>query len=184
VSAPRLHQIRPLGADVQGQKLDLHGDPVKLELGPDERAVKREHIVDALWEIQQKKGWIDDASLAEAAARCALTPAEADEVATFYNLLFRSPVGKRVIFVCDSISCELMGGPALMEALCAELKIRPGETTADGEFTILPIVCLGHCEQAPCALAGETVHGSLGTDRAAVSALVQKIREDRAAARG
>jgi NADH-quinone oxidoreductase subunit E len=160
-------------------QLDVHGRPVKTELGPDERAKKREKIVDTLWEIQQRQGWIDDAALERAAAECALSPAEADEVATFYNLLFRRPVGKRVIFVCDSISCELTGGIELMDGLCAELGIRPGETTPDGEFTILPIVCLGHCEKAPCCLAGETVHGPLATDRQSVQGLVAKIRAER-----
>ena len=163
---------------------DIHGNLVKLELGPDERAIKRERIVDALWAIQQQKGWIDDTSLKAAAAECALSPAEADEVATFYNLLFRRPVGKRVIFVCDSISCELTGGVELMRGLCTELGIEPGQTTADGEFTVLPIVCLGHCDKAPCCLAGETVHGPLGSDRPSVQTLLQRIRNDRSSARG
>jgi len=164
-------------------KRDLRGNLVQLGLGPNERAIQREHIVDELWAIQQQHGWIDDAGLAEAAAKCGLSTAEADEVATFYNLLFRRPVGKRVIFVCDSISCELTGGIELMDRLCAELGIKPGETTPDGEFTVLPIVCLGHCELAPCALAGETVYGPLGNDKTAVDALIQKIREEKSAAR-
>jgi len=170
------------GAHADAQRLDVRGNPVRQELGPDERAVKRERIVDALWEVQQRRGWIDDESLKRAAAECALSPAEADEIATFYNLLFRRPVGKRVIFVCDSISCELTGGPELMEALGAELGIAPGGTTADREFTLLPIVCLGHCDSAPCCLAGETVHGPLQPDRDSVKALIQRIRNERSPA--
>ncbi len=165
-------------------QLDVHGNAVKLELGPDERARKREKIVDVLWAIQQRKGWIDDNSLKAAAAECALSPQEADEVATFYNLLFRRPVGKRVVFVCDSISCELTGGAVLMERLCAELAIEPGGTTADGEYTVLPIVCLGHCDMAPCCLAGETVHGPLDSAPDAIKSLIQRIKNDRSAARG
>ena len=155
---------------------DVHGNAVKLELGPDEKAHAREKIVDVLWAIQKQKGWIDDESLKQAAAQCMLSPQEADEVATFYNLLFRKPVGRRVVFVCDSISCELTGGTQVMEHLCTELGVRPGEISADGEFTVLPIVCLGHCEKAPCALAGETVHGPLETSREAVKAWVSKLR--------
>jgi NADH-quinone oxidoreductase subunit E len=79
--------------------------------------------------------------------------------------------------VCDSISCELTGGQALMDGLCAELGIQPGETTADGEITILPIVCLGHCDRAPCLLAGETVHGPLESDPASVKSLVTQLRK-------
>jgi NADH-quinone oxidoreductase subunit E len=159
-----------------GPQLDVHGNPVNTSLGPDEKALKREKIVDVLWAIQQRDGWIDDAQLKIAAAECALTPQEADEVATFYNLLFRRPVGKRVVFVCDSISCELTGGQALMNGLCKELGIKPGGTTSDGEITVLPIVCLGHCDVAPCLLAGETVHGPLGSDAESVRALIPKLR--------
>jgi NADH-quinone oxidoreductase subunit E len=64
-----------------------------------------------------------------------------------------------------------------MQNLCAELGVKPGEITPDGEFTILPICCLGHCEKAPCALAGETVHGPLATDRNAAHELVARIRK-------
>ena len=172
---------RSLGAHAAHPQHDIHGKEVNAALGPDEKALARERIVDVLWAIQQKHGWIDDASLAQAAAECMLTPAEADEVATFYNLLFRRPVGKRVVFVCDSISCELTGGAAVMDHLCAELGVQPGEVSKDGEWTILPIVCLGHCEKAPCVLAGETVHGPISTGRDAAKALVEKIR---AGARG
>jgi len=166
-----------LGAHASGPHLDLHGNEVKSALGPDEKALARERIVDVLWAIQQKHGWIDDANLAKAAAECMLTPAEADEVATFYNLLFRRPVGKRVVFVCDSISCELTGAESLMENVCAELGVQPGEVSADGEWTVLPIVCLGHCEKAPCVLAGETVHGPIGSGRDAAKAMLEKIRK-------
>lgn len=168
---------RTLGAQVAGPKLDVRGNPVRTELGPDERAIKREHVVDALWDEQQRHGWIDDAAVARVAEKCAMTPAEVDEVATFYNLLLRSPAGKKVVYVCDSISCHLTGGDALMDRVAAALGIRPGETTPDGAITLLPIVCLGHCEKAPCLLAGETVHGPCKTDAEAVKALVEKIRK-------
>ena len=151
-------------------------------LGPDERALKRERIVDVLWEIQEKHGWIDDEGVRKAAIECDLTPQEVDEVATFYNLLLRSPAGRTKIYVCDSISCDLCGASRLIEELEGALGIKLGETTATQEFTLLPIVCLGHCEMAPCLLAGETVHGPLETSRAAVQALIQRIRNERGSA--
>jgi NADH-quinone oxidoreductase subunit E len=169
---------KSLGAHAAEPKLDVRGNPVKMELGPDERAIAREHVVDALWDEQQKHGWIDDAAVARVAARCLMTPAEVDEVATFYNLLFRSPAAKKVVFVCDSISCHLTGAAALMERVSSELGIQPGETTADGKITLLPIVCLGHCEKAPCLMAGENIHGPCATDPASVRALVTKIRNE------
>ena len=152
--------------------------------GPDERAIKREKVVDVLWALQEERGWIDDEAVGIAAAECDLTPQEVDEVATFYNLLLRRPAGRTRIYVCDSISCELCGGPELMQRVSEVLGIQPGETTLDGEFTLLPIVCLGHCEKAPCLLANEKVHGPCKTDAESVRALLQRIRDDRSAAQG
>ena len=153
-------------------------------LGPDERALQREKIVDVLWDLQKQRGWIDDEAVKLAAKECGMTPLEVDEVATFYNLLLRRPAGRTRIFVCDSISCELSGGAELMRQIGEALGVHPGEVTADGEFGLLPIVCLGHCERAPCLLAGETIHGPCAPDRAAVQALIQRIRDGRGSAQG
>ena len=153
-------------------------------LGPDDKALKREKIVDVLWALQQQRGHIDDEAVRLAAAECGLSPLEVDEVATFYNLLLRRPAGRRQIYICDSISCELRGAEKLIAEVQRELGITMGEVTADGEFGLLPIVCLGHCEMAPCLLANEKVYGPLGTDAASVTALLQRIRDDRRPAQG
>jgi NADH-quinone oxidoreductase subunit E len=153
-------------------------------LGPDDKALKREKIVDVLWALQQQRGHIDDEAVRLAAVECGLSPLEVDEVATFYNLLLRRPAGRRQIYICDSISCELRGAEKLIAEVQRELGITMGEVTADGEFGLLPIVCLGHCEMAPCLLANEKVYGPLGTDAASVKALLQRIRDDRHPAQG
>lgn len=158
--------------------MSAHGAGGLHVLGPDERALKREKIVDVLWALQESRGWISDDDVRAAAAECDMTPAEVDEVATFYNLLLRRPAGRIKVFVCDSISCELRGSERLMERMSAALGIAPGETTPDGAITLLPIVCLGHCERAPCLLAGKDMHGPCGTDAASVETLVQRIRQD------
>lgn len=148
-------------------------------LGPDDKALKREKIVDVLWALQQERGYIDDEAVKLAAAECALTPLEVDEVATFYNLLLRRPAGRRQIFICDSISCELRGAENLIAEITKQLGAKLGEVTADGEFGVLPIVCLGHCEMAPCLLANERVQGPLATDPESVRKMLQGIRDDR-----
>ncbi len=148
-------------------------------LGPDQKALKREKIVDALWALQKQRGYIDDEAVALAAAECDLTPQEVDEVATFYNLLLRRPAGRRQIYICDSISCELRGAEGLIAEITRQLGAGLGEVTADGEFGVLPIVCLGHCEKAPCLLANEKVEGPLGTDPDSVRQLLQRIRDER-----
>jgi NADH-quinone oxidoreductase subunit E len=152
--------------------------------GPDERALRRERIVDVLWSLQQERGWIDDEAVARAGRECGLSPAEVDEVATFYNLLFRRPAGRTPIFVCDSISCELTGGAALLRGLAARLGIEPGGVTADGALGLLPIVCLGHCDRAPCLLAGEEILGPCATDDASLDALLERIRDGARAPQG
>lgn len=148
-------------------------------LGPDHKALKREKIVDVLWALQKQRGYIDDEAVRLAAAECELSPQEVDEVATFYNLLLRRPAGRRQIFICDSISCELRGAENLIAEITKQLGAQLGEVTADGEFGLLPIVCLGHCEKAPCLLANEKVIGPLETDPESVRAMLQRIRDDR-----
>ena len=121
----------------------------------------REAAVDVLKALQSHYGWLTDEAVEEAAALLGLTPLQVDELATFYEMLYRRPVGKRVIHVCDSISCWAMEGETLMAHLSGMLGIRPGETTADGLFTLLPCCCLGNCGEAPTLMIGDTLHGRL-----------------------
>jgi NADH-quinone oxidoreductase subunit E len=101
-----------------------------------------------------------------------MTPDELDSVATFYNLIFRKPVGRHVILVCDSVSCWIMGYERLRERLTARLGIRPGDTTADGRFTLLPIVCLGTCDHAPAMMIDEDLYRDI--DPAAIDAILEQ----------
>ena len=87
-----------------------------------------------------------------------MSPAEVDSVATFYNLIFRKPVGRHVILLCDSISCYVMGYKHIYEALQQKLQIKFGETTADQRFTLLPNACLGCCDHAPALMINNDLH--------------------------
>lgn len=124
---------------------------------PDRRAV----CVEALKIAQRNRGWISDETLRELAEHLGMTADELDGVATFYNMIFRRPVGRHVIFLCDSVSCWVMGEEALRARLKARLGIDFGETTPDGEYTLLPIACLGACEQAPALLLDRELFGDL-----------------------
>ena len=75
-------------------------------------------------------------------------------MATFYDKIYRQPVGRKVIHLCDSICCWSRGGEQLAAYLQQKLGIAPGETTADGAFTLLPTCCLGACGEAPAMLVG------------------------------
>jgi NADH-quinone oxidoreductase subunit E len=87
-----------------------------------------------------------------------MSPTELEGVATFYNLIFRRPVGRHVILVCDSVSCWLTGYEAMVEALKQRLGVDFGQTTDDGRFTLLPICCLGACDGGPALMIDEDLH--------------------------
>jgi len=122
---------------------------------------KRAVSVEALKIVQRYRGWVSDDTLIEVAEFLEMTPAELDAVATFYNLIFRKPVGKHVILVCDSVSCWIMGYERIRQHLQDRLGIALGETSADGVFTLLPIVCLGACDQAPAMMIDDELYGNL-----------------------
>jgi len=117
--------------------------------------------LDALGVVQRGHRWVSDEDVAEVARLLGMTADEVDAVATFYNLIFRRPVGRHVILACDSVSCWIMGAESLRRRLEARLGIRMGETTADGRFTLLPIVCLGACDHAPALMVDDDLHGDL-----------------------
>jgi NADH-quinone oxidoreductase subunit E len=123
--------------------------------------VPRAACTDVLRYVQDQRRYITDDLLGEIGAMLDMSTAELDEVATFYNLIFRRAVGETVLFLCDGITCWMLGQPELQAHLHRRLGIKPGETTADGRLTLLPIVCLGHCDHAPAMLLGRALHGDL-----------------------
>ena len=126
---------------------------------------KRAVCIEALKIVQRHRGWVSDEALQDVAASLEMTPEELDGVATFYNLIFRKPVGRHVILVCDSVSCWIMGYERLRRALCARLGIEPGQTTPDNRFTLLPIVCLGSCDHAPTLMIDTDLHRDVTPER-------------------
>jgi NADH-quinone oxidoreductase subunit E len=110
--------------------------------------------IDALKIVQEHRGWVSDESLKALAAYLDMSAAELDGIATFYNLIFRRPVGENVILVCNSVSCWIKGCEGVRQAISGKLGIEPGETTEDGKFTLLPITCLGACDKAPVMMVG------------------------------
>ena len=142
---------------------DIEKAEIEEELShyPDKQAA----CVEALKVVQRHRGWISDESLKSVAALLGMTCDELDGVATFYNLIFRKPVGRHVIFLCDSISCWTCGCDAMRKSLQTRLGISMGETTLDGRFTLLPIVCLGACDRAPTMMVDDDLHGNLTTEK-------------------
>jgi NADH-quinone oxidoreductase subunit E len=121
-------------------------------------ATRQAVCIDAMKIVQKHRGWVSDETLRDIGDFLGMSTAELDAVATFYNLIFRKPVGRHVICVCDSVSCWIMGADQQFQHLTKQLGVRPGETTADGRFTLLPIVCLGACDHAPVMMVGDDLH--------------------------
>ncbi len=124
--------------------------------------------------MQRHRGYIPDDAIADVAAQLGLSPAELESVATFYSLLFRRPVGRHVVLLCDSVSCWIMGCEALRTALAERCGLRPGETSDDGRYTLLPVPCLGACDRAPAIQVDGDLHGNLDPD--AVVAVLERYR--------
>ncbi|HUQ67668.1 MAG TPA: NADH-quinone oxidoreductase subunit NuoE [Flavitalea sp.] len=119
---------------------------------------KKAALIESLKIVQKHRGWISNESVEEIAGHLEISPAEVDSVATFYNLIFRKPVGRHVILLCDSISCYVMGHHKIYKALTEKLQIKYGETTRDQRFTLLPNACLGCCDHAPALMINEDLY--------------------------
>jgi NADH-quinone oxidoreductase subunit E len=126
---------------------------------------KRAALIESLKIVQKHRGWISNESVEEIAAHLEISAAEVDSVATFYNLIFRRPVGKHIILVCDSISCYVMGYRDLYKAISGKLNIKFGQTTDDKRFTLLPNCCLGCCDRAPALMIDEDLYLDVTIDQ-------------------
>jgi len=122
---------------------------------PDGRAAS----IDALKAVQNRRGWVPDEAIPVLAEAIGISAADLEGVATFYSLIFRRPVGRHVIKVCDSISCHLTGYDELRDELEKQLGIRYGQTTKDGRYTLLPICCLGACDRGATMMIDDDLHG-------------------------
>jgi NADH-quinone oxidoreductase subunit E len=125
--------------------------------------VKKAAVIEALKIVQEQRRWVSDENVEDIAALLDMSADEVDSVATFYNLIFRQPVGRHVILVCDSISCWVMGYGQIKEELMSLLQIRYGQTTPDGRFTLLPNACLGTCDHAPALMVDQDLYRDLHT---------------------
>jgi NADH-quinone oxidoreductase subunit E len=142
----------------------------------------REAAVDVMKELQRHYGWLTDEAVGEAAELLGLTTLQVDELATFYEMIYRRPVGQRVIHICDSISCWAVGGESMMDHLAGRLGVEPGGMTADGMFTLLPCCCLGNCGEGPTMMIGDTLYARLTPAR--IDEILEKERQGLIGANG
>lgn len=122
---------------------------------PDRRAA----AATAMRLVQRRRRWLSDEALADLGDYLGMSVEELDSLATFANMLFRRPVGRHIVLVCDSFACWSLGYAELRAAIQRQLGIGLGETTSDGRFTLLPIVCLGACDRGPALMVDADLHG-------------------------
>jgi NADH-quinone oxidoreductase subunit E len=120
--------------------------------------------IEALKIVQNHRRWVSDECLVAVAELLEISPAQLEAVATFYNLIYRQPVGKTVIHYCNSVTCWMLGSEQVRERLCRHLNVELGEMSVDGEYTILPIVCLGACDHAPVVMIGNELRLDITED--------------------
>lgn len=136
----------------------------------------REAAIDVINVVQDHYGYLSDKAVEEVADLLDLSTLEVDELATFYTFIYREPVGKYVIHVCDSLICWMAGEENLVEHLCRRLGIEMGGTTDDGLFTLLPVCCIGYCDRSPAILVNRKVHGPLSIEK--LDGLIDRLRNE------
>jgi NADH-quinone oxidoreductase E subunit len=138
---------------------------------PEER---KSAILAALYLAQKQQGYLTRNAMAHVAEAIRCTPADVEDAVSFYTMFYTRPVGKRVIQVCRTLSCALLGAERVTAELSKALGLKPGETDAAREFTLLEVECLGACDRAPVVAVNDAWHECQSPD--AIRALVDGLR--------
>jgi len=139
-------------------------EKVKIDAEVRQYPFKQGACIEALKIVQENRGWISDESIRDIADYLQMSADQLDSVATFYNLIFRKPVGEHVILICNSVSCWIRGYEAIRMKIKEKLGIDLGETTKDKRFTLLPIQCLGTCDHAPALMIDDELFRDLNAE--------------------
>ncbi len=123
---------------------------------PPER--RRSALIPALHIVQEQQGYVSANAMREVATLIGCTPAEVEDVVSYYSMFYTKPVGKYVLQVCRTLSCALTGAERLTEAISNALGIKVGETDPTGTFTLVEVECLGACDRGPVVLVNDHWH--------------------------
>lgn len=135
-----------------------------------------EKAIDVMFSLQDHYGYMTDEAMEEAAELLGMSTLELEEIATFYDFIYREPVGKYVIHVCDSSICWMHGHESVMQYISRKLDVTLGGTTADGLFSLLPVVCIGYCDRAPAMLINRKVYGRLTPEK--IDRILDKLKNE------
>ena len=117
--------------------------------------------IEALKIVQQQRGWVPDGACDAIGEVLGIPASDVEGVATFYSQIFRVPVGRHIIRVCDSMTCYIGGHENVLDSIRNEIGIEPGQTSADGRFTLIPVCCLGNCDKAPALMIDDDTFGDV-----------------------
>ena len=127
--------------------------------------------IEALKIVQKARGWVPDGASEAIGEVLGIPASDVEGVATFYSQIFRQPVGRHVIRMCDSMTCYIGGHESVLAEMHKQLGIGLGQTTADNRFTLLPVCCLGNCDKAPALMIDDDTFGDVRPD--GVAALLE-----------
>src|SRR6185312_3620628 len=164
----QLTNIQPLSQPVDiGDEVASFSAQIEAEIDAHlaKYPVMRSAILPLMFIVQRERGYLDPPGVAYLAKRLGLRITDIWEVATFYSMLHTEPVGKYHIQICKTLSCKIMGEPEITDHVCSRLGIKPGETTADGKFTVSLVECLGSCGTAPMFQIGFDYHENLTKEK-------------------
>ena len=135
---------------------------------------RKSAILFALYLAQQQQGYLTGAAMRHVAEQIRCTPAEVEDVVSYYTMFYTKPVGKYVLNVCRTLSCALLGAERVTEEIVAALGIKPGETDSTGTFTLMEVECLGACDRAPVVMVNDDWHERLSPEQ--VASFIQEIK--------
>ena len=127
----------------------------------DKYGKKKGSLINILQEIQEVYGYLPLSAMKYVADHTPNKKATIYGVATFYTQFRLNPIGKYLILQCQGTACHVNGSKEISKVLCEELKIKPGQTTEDGLFTIEDVACLGCCSLAPVIMINGEAYGNL-----------------------
>jgi len=139
---------------------------------PPER--RRSALIPALHIVQEQQGYVSANAMREVATVIGCTPAEVEDVVSYYSMFYTKPVGKYVLQVCRTLSCALTGAERLTEAISKKLGIKVGETDPTDTFTLVEVECLGACDRGPVILVNDHWHELATPD--SVGQLLETLR--------
>jgi NADH-quinone oxidoreductase subunit E len=139
---------------------------------PPER--RRSAVLPALYLAQYQLGYITGNAMVHVAELLGITPADVEDVVSYYSMFYTKPVGRYVLNVCRTLSCALNGAERVTEEICAALGVTPGQTDATGTFTLMEVECLGACDRAPVVMVNDAWHECLQPE--SVRTLLDDIR--------